>query len=210
MKDLLPVALVESGAVVLVVNSASNLHSVADVIALAKAKPGEVLHSTVMGSLPHFASELFAQRAGIKFGQVPYQGSPQAVMDVVAGRATLTFSPASSVIGQIAGGKLRALATAAHKRPIALPDVPTLEELGMPDFDTSLWFGLLAPVGTPRPIVDKLAAAMHKTVQEPEVLKALGIQGYDPLDAGPDEFAKFMRSEIVRWTDVAHISGIKG
>jgi tripartite-type tricarboxylate transporter receptor subunit TctC len=209
MKDLVPVALLESGAVVLVVNSKSDLHSVADVVARAKAKPGEVLHSTVMGSLPHFASELFAQRAGIKLGQVPYQGSPQAVMDVVAGRAALTFSPASTVIGQLEAGTLRALGTAAHKRATALPNVPTMEEAGFPDFDTSLWFGLLAPAGTPRPIVEKLAAAMHKGVQEPEALKTLGRQGYDPLDAGPDKFPAFMRSEITRWTAVAKAAGIK-
>jgi len=208
-KDFVPVALLESGAVVLVVNGASNLRSVADVIALAKAKPGEVLHSTVMGSLPHFASELFAQRAGIKLAQVPYQGSPQAVMDVVAGRAVMTFSPASTVVGQIAAGTLRALATAAHKRATALPDVPTMAEAGIPDFDTSLWFGLLAPAGTPRPIIEKLAAAAHKAVHAPEALHTLGKQGYDPLDGGPDEFATFMRSEIVRWTNVARASGMR-
>ena len=136
----------------LVVNPASGIQSVAELIALAKAKPGQVLHATVKGSLPHFASELFAQRAGIELTQVPYQGSQQSVTDVIAGRATMTFSPASSVVGQIAAGKLKALATAAKKRPSALPDVPTMAEAGMPDFDTSLWFGLLAPAGTPRPV----------------------------------------------------------
>jgi tripartite-type tricarboxylate transporter receptor subunit TctC len=209
-RDLAPVALLESGAVVLVADPASNIKSIGELIAVAKAKPGQVLHSTVMGSLPHLASELFAQRAGIKLTQVPYQGSPQAVMDVVAGRATITFSPASTVVGQIAAGKLTALATAAKKRASVLPGVPTMAEAGLPDLDTSLWFGLLAPAGTPRPVIDKLAAAAHQAMHAPAALEALGKQGYDPLDAGPDEFAAFIRSEIARWTDVAHAAGMKG
>jgi tripartite-type tricarboxylate transporter receptor subunit TctC len=167
-----------------------------------------VLHSTVIGSLPHLASELFAQRAGIKLTQVPYPGSPQAVTDVIAGRALMTFSPASSVVGQIAAGKLTPLATAAHKRCSALPNVPTIAEEGIPDFDTSLWFGLLAPVGTARRIIDKLADAAHRAMRTPEAIETLSKQGYEPLDGGPDEFAAFFRSEIARWTEVAHLAGL--
>jgi tripartite-type tricarboxylate transporter receptor subunit TctC len=208
-RDFAPVALLESGAIVLVVNPASGIQNVAELIALAKAKPGQVLHATVKGSLPHFASELFAQRAGIELTQVPYQGSPQSVTDVIAGRATMTFSPASSVVGQIAAGKLRALATAAKKRPSALPDVPTMAEAGMPDFDTSLWFGLLAPAGTPRPVIDKIAAAAHQAMHAPEALETLRKQGYEPLDAGPDDFTAFIGTEIARWTNVARAAGLK-
>jgi tripartite-type tricarboxylate transporter receptor subunit TctC len=207
-RDLTTVALLESGAIILVVNPDSHLRSVAELIALAKAKPGEVLHSTVIGSLPHLASELFAQRAGIKLTQVPYPGSPQAVTDVIAGRALMTFSPASSVVGQIAAGKLTPLATAAHKRCSALPNVPTIAEEGIPDFDTSLWFGLLAPIGTPRRIIDKLADAAHRAMRTPEAIETLSKQGYEPLDGGPDEFAAFFRSETVRWTEVAHLAGL--
>jgi tripartite-type tricarboxylate transporter receptor subunit TctC len=208
MKDFAPIALLESGAIVLAVNPASDIHSVDELIALAKAKPGRVLHATVVGSLPHFASELFAQRAGVKLMQVPYQGSPQAVIDVIAGRATMTFSPASSVIGQIAAGKLRALATAAEKRASALPDVPTMAEAGMRDFNTSLWFGLLAPAGTPRPVIEKLADAARKAMHVPEAIETLRKQGYEPLDGGPDEFATFLRSEITRWSEVARAAGL--
>ncbi len=208
-RDLTPVALLESQAVVLVINPASPIKTVAELIAFAKAHPGEVNHATVIGSLPHFASELFVQRAGIKVTQVPYQGSPQCVADVIAGRALITFSPASTVVGQIAGGKVRALATAAKKRPSALPNVPTIEEAGIPDFDTSLWFGLLAPAGTPRPAIDKLAAAAHTAMHQPTALETLRKQGYEPLDAGPDDFAVFIRSEIARWTNVARAAGVK-
>ncbi len=209
IRDFEPVALLEDAAIILVINPASDIHSVSELIALCKAKPDQALDSNVIGSMPHFASELFAQRAGIKLTQVPYQGSPQAVADVIAGRTLMTFSPASTVVGQIAAGKLRALATTTSKRAGALPDVPTMAEAGLPDFDTSLWFGLLAPAGTPRPIIDKLAAATRQAMHTPAATEALRPQGDDPLDAGPDEFAAFMRSEITRWTEVAHTAGMK-
>ena len=206
--DFEPVALIQNAPIILVVNPKSNIHSVKDLIALCKAKPNEALDSNVIGSMPHFASELFAQQAGIKLTQVPYQGSPQAVADVVAGRTLMTFSPVSTVVGLIAAGKLVALATTTSKRASALPDVPTMVESGLPGVQTSLWFGILAPAGTPRPIVDKLAAASRQAVQTPAAMDALHKQGDDPLDAGPDEFASFMKSEIARWTEVAHAAGM--
>lgn len=209
VRDLAPIALLASVPVILVVNPDSDIRSVADLIALAKSKPDQVLHATVVGSLPHLASELFAQRAGIRWTQVPFQGSPQTVTDVIAGRALATFSPASTVIGQIAAGKLRPLASATHKRSRALPDVPTLEEEGMADFDTSLWFGLLGPAGTPRPIIDKLADAAPKAMQTPKAQEALRKQGFEPLNGGPDEFAQYIRRETARWTDVAQAAGLR-
>lgn len=208
-RDLAPITLLASLPVILVVNPGSDVHSVADLIALAKSKPGQALHATVVGSLPHLASELFAQRAGIRWTQVPYQGSPQIVTDVIAGRALATFSPASTVVGQIAAGKLRPLATATHKRSHALPDVPTLEEEGMPDFDTSIWFGLLGPASTPRPIIDKLADAAPKAMQTPQAQEALRKQGFEPLDGGPQEFAEYIRRETARWTEVAQAAGLR-
>ena len=208
MKDLAPVALLEQGAVLLVVDPASNIHSVDELIALAKSKPGLVLDATVIGSMPHFATELFAQRAGIKLTHIPYPGSPQTIIDVMAGRALMTFSPASSVVGQIAAGKIRPLAVAAKKRTPALPEVPTMAEAGMSDFDTSLWFGLLAPANTPRPVIEKLAVAARQAMHTPDAMASLSKQGYEPLDAGPDEFATFMRSEIARWSEVARNAGL--
>ena len=209
VRDLAPIALLASVPVILVVNPGSDIHSVADLISLAKAKPGQALHATVVGSLPHLASELFAQRADIKWTQVPYQGSPQTMTDVIAGRALVTFSPASTVLGQIAAGKLRALATAAHKRSRALPDVPTLEEEGMPDFDASIWFGLSAPAGIPRPVIDKLAGAATEAMQTPRAQEALRKQGFEPLNGGPDDFAEHIRRETARWTEVAQAAGLR-
>ncbi len=207
-KDFTPVALIQDAPIILVVNPARNIHSVKELVALCKAKPDQALDSNVIGSMPHFASELFAQQAGIKLTQVPYQGSPQAVEDVVADRTLMTFSPVSTVVGLIAAGKLKALATTTSKRAGALPDVPTMVESGLPGVQTSLWFGLYVPVGTPRPIVDKLAAAAQKAMHTKAAMAALSKQGDDPLDGGPDEFAAFMKSEIARWTKVAHAAGM--
>jgi tripartite-type tricarboxylate transporter receptor subunit TctC len=208
MKDFAPVALLDAGPIILVVNPASEVHSVAELIMLAKSNPGKVLDAAVSGSLGHFSAELFAQRAGITLTEIPYPGSPQAVMDVIAGRAMMTFSPSSTVVGQVAAGKLRALATAANKRADALPDVPSMAEAGMSDFDTSLWFGLFAPAGTPRPVIDKIADAAHKAMSALKALDTLRKQGYEPLNGGPDEFGAFIRSETARWSEVAHKAGL--
>jgi len=202
-KDFAPVSLLASGAVVLVVSPQSNLHSVAELIALAKSKRGEVLCANAgVGSLPHMAAEFFAQRAGIKLVNVPYPGSPQAVNDLVAGRVTMLFSPASTVIGQIDAGKLIALATAATKRASALPDVPSMAEAGIPDFDTSLWFGLMAPAGTPQMAIDKIAEAADMAMRAPQTVDTMKKQGFDPIGEGPDRFGPYLRSEITRWSEV--------
>jgi tripartite-type tricarboxylate transporter receptor subunit TctC len=210
-KDLAPVGLLANGTIVLVVNTAIDVHSVAELIALAKSKPGEVLSgSTGAGSIPQLAAALFAQRAGIKVTDVPYPGSPQITGDLMAGRITMSFNPASAVIGQINAGQLTALATAANKRADALPNVPTMAEAGIPDFDTSLWLGLAAPAGTPRPVIEKLADAARKAMQNAESVETLRKQGYEPLDAGPDAFAAFIKSEVTRWTQVTRAGGLKG
>ena len=202
-RDFAPVSLLASGAVVLVVSPQSNLHSVAQLIALAKSKPDEVLCANAgVGSLPHMAAEFFAQRAGIKLVNVPYPGSPQAVNDLIAGRVTMFFSPASTVIGQIAAGKLIALAAASTKRASALPDVPSMAEAGMPDFDTSLWFGVVAPAGTPQAAIDKVAKAADIAMRAPQTVETLKKQGFDPIGEGPDRFGPYLRSEIARWSEV--------
>jgi len=139
---------------------------------------------------------------------VPYPGSPQVVQDLVAGRINLTFNILSSALGQINAGQLTALAVASSKRSDTLPNVPTIEETGMADFDTSLWLGLLAPAGTPAPVVDKINAAARKGMHTPEAVDLLAKQGYVPLDMSPDEFAAFIRSEFTRWSDVARGAGL--
>jgi tripartite-type tricarboxylate transporter receptor subunit TctC len=186
------------------------VNSVQELIALAKSKPGEGFYaSTGVGTAPHLSGELFAMRGGVKLVHVPYQGSPQAVTDLLAGRTSMMFSPASAVVSQVETGKLKALASAAAKRPSIAPNLPTMAEAGMPDFDTSIWFGLMAPAGTPREIVDKLARAAREALQSEDVLTALHPQGFDALSGGPDDFARIIQSEIKRWGEVAQAAGLK-
>jgi tripartite-type tricarboxylate transporter receptor subunit TctC len=209
-KDLAPIALATTAPVILVVHPLSGINGVAELIALARSKPGEVLYaSTGVGTAPHLAAELFAMRAGVKLVHVPYQGSPQAVTDLLAGRTTMMFSPASAVVAQVDAGKLKALASAAAKRPAIAPNIPTMAEAGMPDFDTSIWFGLMAPNGTPREVIDKLARALREAQQSSEVLTALRTQGFEMITGGPDEFTQMMQREIKRWSEVATAAGLK-
>jgi tripartite-type tricarboxylate transporter receptor subunit TctC len=170
-KDFAPIALINTAAVILVVHPSTGVNTVQELIALAKSKPGEILYaSTGVGTAPHLSGELLSMRAGLKLLHVPYQGSPQAATDLLAGRVAMMFSPASAVVSQVEAGSLKVLASAATKRPGILPNVPTMAEAGMPDFDTSIWFGLMAPAGTPRPVIDKLAGAVREALASNEVV----------------------------------------
>jgi tripartite-type tricarboxylate transporter receptor subunit TctC len=210
VKNFTPVALLATGAMVMVVDPKLDVHSVADFTALAKSKPGQVLFGSVgPGSLPDLCGKLYAQRAGVKLVEVPYPGSPQVIVDLMAGRVAMNFAIASSALGQIAAGQVRALAIAADKRSDLLPNVPTMAEAGIPDFNTPLWFGLVAPVGTPQPIIDKLAAAARKGMHTPESVALLHKQGFVPEDMGPDQFGAFVKSEIARWSAVVQAAGLK-
>jgi tripartite-type tricarboxylate transporter receptor subunit TctC len=209
-KDIAPVALINTAAVILVVHPSTGVKTVQELIALAKSKPGEILYaSTGVGTAPHLSGELLSMRAGLKLVHVPYQGSPQAATDLLAGRVAMMFSPASAVVSQVEAGSLKVLASAATKRPGILPNVPTMAEAGMADFDTSIWFGLMAPVGTPRPVIDKLAGAVREALMSNEVVTAWRPQGIDPLSGGPEEFARHIASESKRWGDVATAAGLK-
>ena len=209
-KDFAPIALVAYAAVVLVVHPSIGVGSVPELVALARSKPGEINYASVgIGSAPHLSAELLIQRAGIKLQHVPYQGSPQAVTDLLAGRTQVMFSPASTVVPLIQSGQLKALASATEKRVGILPDVPTMAEIGMSDFETSIWFGLMAPAGTPREVIDKLERATRDAVQSPEVVSAWRPQGVDPLSGGAKEFAQLIASELKRWGEVAAAAGLK-
>ena len=207
-KDFAPVALINTAAVILVVHPSTGVKTVQELI--AKSKPGEILYaSTGVGTAPHLSGELLSMRAGLKLVHVPYQGSPQAATDLLAGRVAMMFSPASAVVSQVEAGSLKVLASAATKRPGILPNVPTMAEAGMADFDTSIWFGLMAPAGTPRPVINKLAGAVREALASNEVVTAWRPQGIDPLSGGPEEFARHIASESKRWGDVATAAGLK-
>jgi tripartite-type tricarboxylate transporter receptor subunit TctC len=210
-KDFAAIAQLAEGPFFLTVNPALGVHSVAELVALAKSKPGELTCASVgAGSLPHLCGVLFEQKAGIKLVHVPYPGSPESVTDLIAGRITMSFVIGSSIIGQINAGQAVALATTGAKRASVLPNVPTMTEAGIPGFDnTNLWLGLLAPAATPQPIVATLADAAREAMHMPDAVEALHKQGYEPLDVGPDAFAARIRGDIARWSDVVRAAGLK-
>jgi tripartite-type tricarboxylate transporter receptor subunit TctC len=210
IRDFTPIALVSEAPVILVVHPSTGVKSVQELIALAKAKQGTLLYaSTGPGTSPHLAAELFDARAGVKMVQVPYQGSPQAVTDLIAGRTSVMFSPASTVMPQVEAGKLVALASAAATRPSIAPDLPTMAQAGMPDFETGIWFGLMAPAGTPRDIVDKLARAVPEAMSSGEAITALRSQGFERISGGPDAFARYLVTETAKWNEAARAAGLK-
>lgn len=209
-KAFSPIAQLAEGPFFLTVNPALGVKSVAELVAMAKSKPGELTYGSVgAGSLPHLCGVLFEQRAGIKLVHVPYPGSPESVTDLIAGRITMAFVVGSSTIGQINAGQLTPLATTGARRSSLLPKVPTMTEAGVSGFDFNLWLGLLAPLGTPQPVIATLADAAHKAVHSAEMIDALHKQGYDPLDAGPDEFAGHLRSDESRWSEVVRAAGLR-
>jgi tripartite-type tricarboxylate transporter receptor subunit TctC len=210
VKDFAPIALATTVPVILVVNPSLGVDSVAELIALAKSKPGQLLYaSTGVGAAPHLSGELFNVRAGIQTVHVPYQGSPQAVADLLAGRVSMMFSPASAVMPHVQAGKLKALASASSKRAGIAPDLPTVAEAGVPDFDTSIWFGLMAPAGTPRLVIERLESAVNDAIKSDEAVASLKAQGFDRLGGTPDDFARTIATDIVRWTAAANAAGLK-
>ena len=210
VKDFSPITIVTSLPVILAVHPSLGVGSVQELIALAKSKPGEILYaSTGVGTAPHLASEMFNVRAGIKTVHVPYQGSAQAATDLIAGRTGMMFSPATAVMPHIAAGTLKGLASATTKRPAIAPNLPTMAEAGMPDFDTSIWFGLMAPAGTPRPVIDVIARAVNEALKSQELLTAYKAQGFETLGGSPAEFARTIATDAARWTAVATAAGLK-
>jgi tripartite-type tricarboxylate transporter receptor subunit TctC len=209
-KDFAPIALVASVPNVLVAHPSLGVDNLKDLIALAKQKPEQINYgSSGVATTTHLAGELINVMAGVKLVHVPYQGSAQAMNDVLAGRIALLFTPASAAIQHVEKGSLKAIAvTQLHRASIA-PNIPTMSEAGLAGYDIGLWFGLLAPAGTPREIVDKLARATNEALKAPDVVSTLKTAGLDPLGSSPDEFARYIASEIAKGARVAAAAGLK-
>ena len=202
-KDLAPIALVGSIPNILVVNPTVGVNDVKGLIALAKEKPDLLLYgASGIGSGPQLTAELFKQMAGIKMTAVLYPGSAQQVTDLLAGRIHVMFSPASTVLGFIQQGTVKALATTQAKRASVAPDLPTISEAALPGFDTGVWFGIVAPTGTSAAVIDKVSKATNEALKDADVLKQLHTQGLDALGGSPDHFRCFIRSETERWARV--------
>jgi tripartite-type tricarboxylate transporter receptor subunit TctC len=209
-KDFAPVVRLTTTPNILVVHPSVGVKSVKELIDLAKAKPDELsFASSGVATGTHLAAELFKVMTGVKMVHVPYAGSPQAVTDLLAGRVQVFFSPASTVLQHVREGKLVALASTEAKRAAMAPDLPTMGEAGLPGFESGLWFGLVAPSGTPKEIIDKLARAGNEALKADEVGKTLAPQGIDLVGGSPEEFARYLDGEMKRWATVAEAAGLK-
>jgi tripartite-type tricarboxylate transporter receptor subunit TctC len=209
-KDLMPIALLANAPNVLVVHPSLGVSNVQELIALSKSKPEQIFYaSSGAGTLAHLSGELLNIKAGIKLVHVPYPGSAQGVTDLLAGRVAAMFSPASTVWPHVEAGRLKALATTQTTRAAIAPDLPTMAEAGLPGYDAGIWIGLLAPAGTPRDAVDKLARALNEALRSDKVLTPLRAQGVDPLGGSPDAFARHIENDIRSWTAVAQAAGLK-
>ncbi|HTP93404.1 MAG TPA: tripartite tricarboxylate transporter substrate binding protein [Xanthobacteraceae bacterium] len=210
VKDFAPITRVASVPNILVANPSLGVRNLKELIALAKTKPNQIFFaSSGVGTTTHVAGELINIMAGIKLAHVPYTGSAQALTDVVTGRVQLWFAPASAVIQQVAEGKLVAIAVTTAQRASIAPNVPTMAEAGLPNYDLGLWFGLLAPAGTPKPIIDKLAHVANEALKSPDVAEPLRKIGIEPVGGSPEDFARYIDAEVKKATEVAIAANIR-
>jgi tripartite-type tricarboxylate transporter receptor subunit TctC len=203
-KDLVPICMTTSYPYILVVNPSLGVKTVAELVALAKSKPAALNYGTAgVGVSNHLVTELFARKAGIQLTHIPYRGTSLAVADLIAGQVQLVFADPVSALSQVKGGTLIALAVTSKERSPVAPDVPTIAESGYPGFDAIAWHGIMAPSGTPPVIVKRLNTEIVKALKQPDVAKPIEAQAIQIVGSTPEEFAAFIKQEIVLWKDVA-------
>lgn len=210
VKDFAPVALVAMVPNVLVVNTSLPVRTVAELIALAKSKPGVLTCSSGgAGSAAHLAIEYFKLATGTDILHVPYKGTAPAVTDLIGGQVSMTITGLPPVIQHVKAGKLRALGVASSTRLPQIPDVPTIAEAGVPGFEATQWYGVVAPARTPAAIVEQLAAEIRRSLSQPDLKKRLEDEGAQPANMGPGEFQKLIVTEIERWGKVIRAAKIQ-
>jgi tripartite-type tricarboxylate transporter receptor subunit TctC len=210
MRDLVPVAPVNYSDLVMVVHPSVPASTLAEFIALAKAKPGSLNYASSGPGTPyHMAGELFKAMAGVDIVHVPYKGSSGARTDILGGQVQMMFDAITTMAPNVRAGKLKALATSGRVRSPVLPEVPTLNEAGVRGYEAVIWLGVMAPAGTPRPIVEKLNAEITRAANSPEMREAWAKQGATAMSMTPDEFARFLREDIEKWARIVKISGAK-
>jgi tripartite-type tricarboxylate transporter receptor subunit TctC len=210
VRDFAPITQVARLPNVLVVNASAPMASLADLIAYAKSHPGQLdFASAGTGTSPHMSVELLKSMAGIDLVHIPYKGTTPGVIDLLAGHVSLMMPNILTALPHIKAGKLRALGVSSATRSEALPEVPAIAEAGLPGYESVQWYGLLAPAGTPRDIVARIHAETARALRLPDVRERLAADGAEPVGSAPEEFAAFIKSEIVKWRKVAQTAGIK-
>ena len=209
-KDFAPISNIALGPSVLLVNPGLPVTDVKGLVALAKAKPGTLIYgSGGVGNVTHLAMELLMAMTGIEMTHVPYKGAAPSVVGLLGGEVQLLFAGISGVLTQINAGKVRALGVSISQRSVALPNVPTLAEAGLPGYYAASWYGLMVPAGTPNSSIDILARQIGTIMRVPEVREKMLAQGFEPVGDTPAQFAKFISEEIPRWEKVVARAGIK-
>jgi len=210
LRDFTPISLISVGPFVLIVHPSVPAKTVKELIALAKAQPGKLNYASAgSGVANHLAMELFKQMAGVDITHVPYKGAPQAVTDVLAGHMNMMFNSIAPLVGHIKAGRVRVIGIASSKRSPQLPDIPTIAEAGVPDYEAENWFGMFAPAKTPQRIIARLNEAVVKVVRSPEIQSQFAALGADAVGNSPVEFAAFVRRDMEKYAKVVRISGAK-
>jgi tripartite-type tricarboxylate transporter receptor subunit TctC len=203
MRDLVPIAPINVADLVIVVHPSVPAKTLKEFVALAKSQPGKLNYaSSGQGTPYHMAGELFKTMAGIDLVHVPYRNSGEARNGVIGGQVEMMIDAVTTMAPNVNQGQVRALATTGKTRSNVLPDVPTVEEAGLAGYEATIWLGLMAPTGTPKPVVDKLNAAVNVAIKRPEIVKLWADQGAVPMSMTPEEFDKFLRGDIVKWAEV--------
>ena len=210
MRDFVAIAPINSSDLVLVVNPKVPASNLKEFIAYAKAHPGKLNYASSGPGTPyHMAGELFKSMADIDMVHVPYKGSSGARIDVIGGQVDVMFDAVTTMAEQVRAGKVKALATSGQRRSDVLPESPTLNEAGVPGYESTIWLGLMAPIGTPKAIVDKLNDAVSKIASQPDVKQAWTKQGAVPMVMNPVVFDRYMRDDIAKWNRVIKTASIK-
>jgi tripartite-type tricarboxylate transporter receptor subunit TctC len=203
MRDLVPIASINVADLVIVVHPSVPARTLNEFVALAKSQPGKLNYaSSGQGTPYHMAGELFKTMAGIDVVHVPFRNSGEARNSVIGGQVQMMIDSVTTMAPNVNQGQVRALATTGKTRSSVLPDVPTAEEAGLSGYEATIWLGLMAPTGTPKPIIDKLNAAINDAIKRPEIVKLWADQGALPMSMTPEQFDKFLRDDIVKWGEV--------
>jgi len=210
MRDLAPVTGINSQDLLLVAAPGVKANNLREFIAAAKAQPGKLNYASSGPGTPyHMAGELFKYMAGVDIVHVPHKGSDQARTAVLGGQVEMMFDAISTIVSHVHAGKLKGLATTGKQRSAVTPEIPTVAEAGVPGYEATIWLGLMAPAGTPRPILERLSAEVNKVINAADVKENWGKQGAVPMGMTPDAFGKFVREDVTKWAKLVKDTGMK-